>query len=385
MEYIVPDYYNSFVCSADKCPDTCCAGWGIGIDEVSLNRYRQVEGEFGNRLFNSIDWKHKAFRQCDGRCAFLNKDNLCDIYTEIGHDMFCKTCRDYPKHIEEFPGVREISLAISCPEVAKLVIDSKEKVTYITKNNDSVDREEEGFDDLLFSQIIDARDAAIDILQNRNIDVRIRMVMALALTHDVQSRIDRNRIFGIGDVIGKLKKEAIVNSFMDKLSIYSDRTEDKYKLMKKMFNRLYKLERLKPEWKKYLDTTKAILYKKSEAEYNDKVWAFNSKRGYASKEQSNYECKLEQLLVYFTFIYYAGSIYDENVLNKMKFAIVSTLFVQELYIALGSKEHYNFTELARLYSREIEHSEKNLELMDAMMEENKNLFSVENLIICILN
>ena len=29
----VPDYYKKFSCIADKCPDTCCAGWEIVVDD----------------------------------------------------------------------------------------------------------------------------------------------------------------------------------------------------------------------------------------------------------------------------------------------------------------------------------------------------------------
>ena len=33
MEITRPDYYKDFSCIAGACPDTCCAGWQIMIDE----------------------------------------------------------------------------------------------------------------------------------------------------------------------------------------------------------------------------------------------------------------------------------------------------------------------------------------------------------------
>ena len=42
MDYIYPEYYKEFKCIADKCPDTCCAGWKIMIDDKSLEKYRQL-------------------------------------------------------------------------------------------------------------------------------------------------------------------------------------------------------------------------------------------------------------------------------------------------------------------------------------------------------
>ena len=61
------------------------------IDRKSLENYRHMEGPFGNRLHNSIDWKESSFRQYEGRCAFLNEDNLCDIY-----DVRPKACAAFP-------------------------------------------------------------------------------------------------------------------------------------------------------------------------------------------------------------------------------------------------------------------------------------------------
>ena len=67
-----PDYYDEFKCLADKCEDTCCAGWQIVIDDESLEAYKEVEGDFGERLRNSIDWEEGTFHQKEERrCVFL--------------------------------------------------------------------------------------------------------------------------------------------------------------------------------------------------------------------------------------------------------------------------------------------------------------------------
>ena len=102
MRYVKPHYYDDFQCTADRCPDTCCAGWQIVIDEDSLEKYSQERGPFGNRLYASIDWEEGIFRQRKGRCSFLDENNLCDLYKELGKDALCKTCRMYPRHVEEY-------------------------------------------------------------------------------------------------------------------------------------------------------------------------------------------------------------------------------------------------------------------------------------------
>ena len=113
MEVTIPHYYKRFRCIASECPDTCCAGWAIMIDHKTLKKYKKIRGTFGRTVRASVNWKEKSFRQRKGRCAFLNKENLCELYLEGGSDYFCRTCRRYPRHIEEFEDCREISLSLS--------------------------------------------------------------------------------------------------------------------------------------------------------------------------------------------------------------------------------------------------------------------------------
>ena len=123
MQFTVPDYYKQFTCTAGQCPATCCAGWQIQIDPASLKKYRKAKGPLKKRLRNEVDWDEKCFRRYGGRCAFLNDDNLCDLYLEGGGSKaFCRTCRTYPRHIEEFEGLREISLSLSCPAAAEIIL-----------------------------------------------------------------------------------------------------------------------------------------------------------------------------------------------------------------------------------------------------------------------
>lgn len=119
-----PDYYKQFQCTADACEDTCCAGWQIMVDRKSLKKYKNalkntlknqpLSKKFQRQLQEGVDWKEGCFRQdAEKRCAFLDENNLCDLYTNLGKEHLCRTCRRYPRHIEEFENVREISLSLS--------------------------------------------------------------------------------------------------------------------------------------------------------------------------------------------------------------------------------------------------------------------------------
>ena len=172
---------------------TSCAGWQIMIDDKSLEKYRKASGGLGNRLANSIRWDEKRFRQYAGRCAFLNDDNLCDLYSEGGPGMLCRTCREYPRHTEEFEGCREISLSLSCEEAARIILGCEEPVRFVTKERPGEESYPD-FDFFLYTKLADSRELMIGLLQRRELPVSLRISMVLALAHDLQRRIGRGEL-----------------------------------------------------------------------------------------------------------------------------------------------------------------------------------------------
>ena len=205
MRYLKPHFYDQFVCTAGDCPDTCCAGWQIVIDEDSLERYGNEKSEFGKRLRNSIDWEEECFYQNNRRCAFLNDENLCDLYKELGPDSLCDTCRLYPRHTEEYEGLRELSLSLSCPEAARIILSCKEPVRFLEEETDEEDDFEE-FDFMMFSQLEDTRDVLFRILQNRELPLQERMTAAEQLAEQYQICMEEQREYDIDDLLRKYEK-----------------------------------------------------------------------------------------------------------------------------------------------------------------------------------
>ena len=164
MRYLKPHYYDKFQCLADQCPDTCCAGWQIVIDDDSLKKYEKTKGAFGNRLRNSINWQEGVFDQYDG--------------------------------------LRELSLTLSCPVAAQMILGCKEKVQFLESFTEEEDDFEE-FDFFLFSQLEDARDVIFKILQSRNLDLRDRIMAVCSLSEEFQTCIDEERAYDIDDLLRK--------------------------------------------------------------------------------------------------------------------------------------------------------------------------------------
>lgn len=372
MLYTVPHYYRKFQCIASACTDTCCAGWQIMIDDKSLRKYKKIPGVFGNRMKNSVDWKEGAFLQYKGRCAFLNEENLCDLYAEKGEKMLCRTCRMYPRHIEEYEGIREISLSLSCVEAAKIILGGKEPVRFLNKEDD---REEtyESFDFFLFTKLMDVREAMIGILQDRKESMEVRIGKVLAIAHDVQRRIRGEALFEIDQLLERYQKEKNRERFREKLEKIRPKSRSRYEIMSQMFQVFGKLEVLKADWKPYIESVEQKLFGQGEAFYQE---AFSRFEREVCKEE-RWEIYLEQLMVYFLFTYFCGAVYDEMVYEKAKFAVASTLLIQEMVFA-SFLSHGKFpqveevAEIAHRYAKEVEHSDTNLKRLEELFQKEKS-------------
>ena len=379
MEIRVPYYYRKFRCTADKCPDTCCAGWQIVIDEETLEKYHAFEGPFGNRLANSIDWREGVFKQYeDKRCAFLDENNLCDIYTEAGPEMFCRTCKSYPRHFEEFENVREISLAMSCPEAAKLILEPKEPVTFITVDKKYKEEIYDEFDFFLYSKLVDSREIIIQILQDRTWPVRERMAMVFAFTHDLQARIYRGDIAGMEEIFDRYTKQGAKERFAKHLLIYEGLPKPAKEFRKGMIKQFDKLEVLRESWPELLEQTyENVGNRQLEAQWRN------------PEGDADLDIIAEHLMIYFVFTYFCGAVYDEEAHSKMKFSIIGTLMILETAKTLWAENREAgkmaaILEAAKRYSREVEHSDENIELLEKLSR-REGVFGLDSLLTGILN
>ena len=277
MRYVKPHFYDSFVCTAGDCPDTCCAGWQIMIDEESLERYENEPGEFGKILRNSIDWEEECFYQNNRRCAFLNDENLCDLYKALGPDALCDTCRMYPRHTEEYEGLRELSLSLSCPKAAKIILSCKEPVRFLEEETEEED-DFEDFDFMMFSQLEDTRDVLFAVLQDRSLPLTLRISVSEQLTESYQNCIEEGRQFDIDDLLRECERHQKEGSLSEFISKHlSEKGADvaslhQWNRQKKELQVLRGLERLRPEWNQILDGAEKWLYQENEETYKN-IWS----------------------------------------------------------------------------------------------------------------
>lgn len=342
MQYIKQDDYDKFICIADKCPESCCLVWQIMIDEESLEKYTNMDGDFGDYLKDRIDWQEGCFLQNEGRCALLNEKGLCMLQLSKGEDALCYTCGMFPRHIEEYENVREMSLSLSCPHVANTIIKRTEKITFDYEEDDHFDEPEEyeDFDYLLYTKLCDAREVLYDIVDDRSLSLEKRMALVLECGKALQCCVDDNAIFmmdeSIEDVkLGKLSSETY--DFLDKNN----------------FAVLFELEVLHDDWREHIDG----------------AWDYYFAQG-ATSDASELGQKLDErhqicgelILKLLVFTYFCGAVYDDMIYSKVAMCVYMVRWIFMIAMAESGDTLDNNILVKVIYdlAREIEHSDVNL-------------------------
>ena len=376
MLYIRPNYFKKFKCVSKRCEATCCAGWQIVIDEESLLRYKSEVGEYGELLHKRIDWGEGVLQDCRKRCAFLTENHLCELYQKLGKESLCITCANYPRHIEEFENQREITLTISCPEVARIILEQREPVDFEEEEIEEEAEEFDDFDPFFFSYLEDARKILIAILQNRRLPMVMRGALVIQIAEELQTILEEGDLFDFVDVFEKYEEEAnlakAIRETEQEIKLFYESKDRVFLSLKAVFERLYELEYLADDWEENLKTCQRTLYGDGEEAYWDLRKTFQE---YCMKEsfaEVNMEIILEQLLVYFVFTYFCGAVYDDNVIGKIRMSVDSVTVLYEMFMAKWKEQGgcLSVKDMQRIlyrYSRELEHSDVNLEIMQSEM------------------
>ena len=385
MKIRVPEYFKDFKCIASKCEDTCCAGWGIVIDDATYARYKNVQGEFGDRLRSEI--VHEAgeniFVLKGNNCPFLNEEKTCDIYINIGEENLCYTCQQYPRYTEEFGSLREIGISLSCPEAARIMLNNSKKVEFELSENNEVVSSYNDINAQLFIELLQSRKIVMDIIQDRTIDLRKRAVVALLFVDEIQEKIDESEIKEIKSVREKYLDKGFLEELINELEEYRDNEGSKYDDMHEYFKVFKDLKHITPDdplglndalryfWQTDEDEELYIIkHRQFEEYYNDKLYKF------------------ENILVYFVFRYFMKAVFDYDILAKIKTALVSYMIIRELavvrYIENNEFTDEDMVDIAHTYSKYIEHLEENIEALAELFETN-DVFDIEEMVIALMN
>lgn len=189
MKDCYPTYFREFRCIAADCPDSCCQGWDVVIDEETEDFYNRVEGALGKKLREAIYTDgdgDRVFRLAEQKkCPFWGDDKLCDIYRELGEEHLCATCAQFPRITMDYTTFIEHTLALACPEAARLILTTENAYTDFA---DTAFTPCEDYSADVMRLLMDARMRAAQILTD-DLPLRERFSKLEQFAKEVQKRL----------------------------------------------------------------------------------------------------------------------------------------------------------------------------------------------------
>ena len=324
MTEIFLSCFASFRCIAGACPDTCCAGWEVDLDEDTLRRYHQLPGALGNEIRSAIcqEDDYTFFRLKNGQCPFLNKEKLCRLILALGEDSLSVTCREHPRFWEEYGNTRETCLSISCPEAARLLLE--EPLELCVQETDESAPEDPELNPAFFRQLLIYR----------------RALFALSRSH--RSLADRLSLAldAAENGITLPEDDEIPPDFWDSLPAPPLQLS-----LTDYFAAMESIEFTRPQLKELLP----------------RVIASGAPLPLADSEAADAGGRI---LFYFLYRYVLRGVWSGLVAEKVRFAVYSTAAILALSQHMDAPSaHLQILDAAVLYSREVEHSPENLELL----------------------
>lgn len=123
MKILKNELFDEFNCLAGDCPETCCYGWRIVVDEDTRKRILEKEGAPGFFLKRCLGGPDRNYfnYECNS-CFFHDLHGLCGIQKKIGTEYMPEICRRYPREIRNYGTFGTKNLDLSCIEVSRMLL-----------------------------------------------------------------------------------------------------------------------------------------------------------------------------------------------------------------------------------------------------------------------
>ena len=320
MKHAQFDYVNQFHCLAGDCPDTCCKDWQIILDEDALVRYRAMPGPLGEQVRAALVTENgeTRFREEGGRCVLLRDDGLCPIQAAYGAEALCRTCYTHPRFTEEYGQTAELTLSLSCPEAARLLLTHEAPLRIETQDDGGPVVPNE-LDPELYPALLAARQAFFRLAQDRSRPIEDRLALILLLAR---------RFGGRG--------------YQDRSLVRLARLRSRAGRFFPCWMVLNNMEHLTKRFESMLDA--AMRQDAPPAAFRAEL-----------------AVPYENLLVYFLFRYTLKAVNDRQLLPRVAACVFHLLCLRELLDDAGAETA--LCAAASLYSKEVEHSEENQKLL----------------------
>lgn len=351
MLHVYPPFYKDFHCTASACPDNCCVGWEVVVDDAAAGFYNRLPGPLGDALRQSMTIDGDGDRiiaMTGGHCPFWTEDHLCRLELELGPEAPCATCRKFPRLTQDYGVFTEYGLSLACPEAARRILTQPGPWILETQGEPGNPQEAE-YDWESLLELASARKTLLELLWRQDLTAREALALCLAMGSRFQAAFH-------GQTPEPWQEAEILSQFR------ASPTGDFCPLL-----RLHRgLEILTPQWQDLLDEALAT--------------PLTPCRFAAADAQSDLE--LRNLGTYYLLRYWFQAVSDFDPLlklQKLSAAWAVTRYLEAVHWAkTGTLSQTYRIRLHQLYSKEVEHDGEN----EATLEEaclSNPAFSLESL------
>ncbi|MDZ4989814.1 flagellin lysine-N-methylase [Clostridium perfringens] len=252
------------------------------------------------------------------------------------------------------------------------------EVESFTEDEDYFD---EGIDAEVLSEFLECRNIVFNIIERNDLDLGTKAALALEFVKEVQNKIDLGDMDEIPELMEEYRDENFINTLLKELESFKGKESIKHKNLceyLKIYKSIKHINSNDP-----LGLGKALKY----FEGNEEFYLRKHKEFNEYYKENLY--KFKNILVYFIFRYFMKAIFDYDVSAKIKLAIISTLMIKELAVVRFIENNNEFTEedmveVSRIYSKDIEHSDENIENLQEIFE-TEEIFEVDEILPMLMN
>ena len=381
MRFRVPGYYKQFTCIADRCIDNCCfGGWQIDIDKETIDFYDTVQGDFGDRLKKYVDKEAGCFNLNNGQCPFLLKNNLCEIYKELGPEHMGLVCTQFPRFTEYYGNIKETGIGMACEEAARIILN--DSTPFILEETDIDEEEIWGeYDSSLGQSLFILRDKIMSMLDDTSLSLSDKLCVILDKCDYLQNLINNNnydeirKFCSVIDLIKDIKANSLKQDTSTSIITSNDNSKPDNRVIKAINMKIWwaylDLEPLNSQWQELSSNAYDYLY-----ENNDEV---------CCPPYDNYllEIYLTRLTKYYVYRYMLKASFDHNLTGKAQLIVSNLIILKDLFIFRKGKDSNQDDEkilmdIIHIFSRETEYSEDNIsDLYDSFIFDD--VFSCKSL------
>ena len=381
MRFRVPGYYKQFTCIADRCIDNCCfGGWQIDIDKETIDFYDTVQGDFGDRLKKYVDKEAGCFNLNNGQCPFLLKNNLCEIYKELGPEHMGLVCTQFPRFTEYYGNIKETGIGMACEEAARIILN--DSTPFILEETDIDEEEIWGeYDSSLGQSLFILRDKIMSMLDDTSLSLSDKLCVILDKCDYLQNLINNNnydeirKFCSVIDLIKDIKANSLKQDTSTSIITSNDNSKPDNRVIKAINMKIWwaylDLEPLNSQWQELSSNAYDYLY-----ENNDEV---------CCPPYDNYllEIYLTRLTKYYVYRYMLKASFDHNLTGKAQLIVSNLIILKDIFIFRKGKDSNQDDEkilmdIIHIFSREIEYSEDNIsDLYDSFIFDD--VFSCKSL------